>query len=65
MFYKRNGWDFTKDSGRFIYPGAGPFNPPNTKPIGNRAKMFLGYPIMFIGFSAGIVVVYLFDIRGK
>ena len=65
QFYRRNGWDFSKDSGRFIYPGAGPFNPPNTKPIGNGAKMYFGYPFLIAAFSAGIIIVYIFDVRGK
>ena len=65
LFYKRNGWDFTKDSGRFIYPSAGPFQYSNIKPMGNRAKLFFGFPFFIVGCAAATIIVYLFDVRGK
>ena len=46
QFYKKNGWDFTKDSGRNLYPGRGP--PVGAKPIPNKHRVFFAYPFCIL-----------------
>jgi hypothetical protein len=53
-FYWRNGWDFSKDSGRSLsYGYAGAIG----GPVPNKLRLFVGYPFLIIGISSALVLI--------
>lgn len=52
-FYWRNGWDFSKDSGRTLFYG---YAGATGCAVPNRLRLFVGYPFLIIGISSVIVL---------
>lgn len=56
QFYRKNNWDYSKDSGRYIRPG-GLFNStPGMAPLSNEKKMRVGYPMLFATVSIFVIL---------
>jgi hypothetical protein len=51
-FYRRNGWDFSKDFGSNIYWGDMPDEDAKMSP---RAKLLIGYPALILGCTLTLV----------
>jgi hypothetical protein len=58
LFYKRNGWDFTHDSGRKMYHGDDGVMTPE-RLMSNRARVHFGYPFMIVGLAVILVAAVL------
>ena len=57
LFYRANNWEFSKDSGRAMYPGGGPNSMTGMAPLSNKTRVKFGYPFM-ISMNLIVIVIY-------